>query len=141
MTKVNRQKSNSTSESPLYHISFQRLAELNRSAANLVATRLTRSCPSKKTPIRKLADPQKLIDEISDHCANDESFIQSEMSLQEIVFRSLLIRRNRPTSLRELHHELTERWSTPTKPINMPEEMLYKILNTDTYYGLAQVSS
>ena len=140
MTVVDQQASQAIGDSPLYHISFQRLAELKRSATDLVATRLGRSCPSRKKPVRKLTDPQKLIDEIAEHCAKEEGFIRPEMSLQEIVFRTLLLRRNQPTSLHDLHYELTERWATPTRPINVPEEGLRQILDADTYYGLVQLS-
>ena len=61
------------------------------------------------------------------------------MPLQEIIFRILLTRRNQPTSLRDLHYQLTERWATPVKPMNISQEGLRRILEADMYYGFALV--
>jgi hypothetical protein len=63
------------------------------------------------------------------------------MPIQEIVFRILLSRRNAPTPLHELHYELTERWATPMRPINISEAGLGRILDADTYYGFAQIAA
>jgi len=60
------------------------------------------------------------------------------MPLMEIVFRILLSRRNEPTSLTDLHYELTERWATPVRPINVSEKGLQRVLDNDNYYGFAQ---
>ena len=63
------------------------------------------------------------------------------MPIQEIVFRLLLTRRNTPTLLSDLHYELTEKWSTPVRPINITENGLARILNSDTYYGFVRLES
>ena len=122
-----------------FFISFDRLAVLKRSAIVLIAQRRVPSCPSLQGPDHELTDPQKLVNEIAQHFDDEEGFIKSEMSIQEIVFRHLLSRRNRPTLLTDLHHELTERWSTPLRPISMTEEGLRRVLEADTYYGFAEV--
>ena len=80
----------------------------------------------------------KLVNEIARFSKNDKSFIQTEMPIQEIVFRILLARRNAPTLLSDLHYELTEKWATPVRPINISEETLGNILDSDTYYGFAR---
>ena len=126
-------------ETPVYFVSFERLAALNRSPIVLIAGRRMPSCPSFQQPDHELSDPQALVDEIAQHCAEEEGFIQSSMTIQEIVFRTILARRNSPTSLTELHHELTERWSTPIRPINITEERLQRVLDTDDFYGFARV--
>lgn len=129
-------------ETPLvYQISFDRIAELNRSAIAIVADRRPQMAPSRKNPDFELTDAQKLIDEIASYCADDENFIRTEMPIQEIVFRLLLTRRNTPTLLSDLHYELTEKWSTPVRPINITEQGLVRILDSDTYYGFARVES
>jgi hypothetical protein len=79
------------------------------------------------------------VGEIADHFDDAEGFITSEMAVQEIVFRTLLTRRNAPTLLSDLHYELTERWSTPVRPINITEEGLRGIMESDNYYGFATV--
>ena len=126
-------------ESPLYSISFDRLVELKRSAVVLIAQRRVPTCPSLDTPTHELADPQALVEEIAEHCEDEEGFIKTEMSIQEIAFRLLLSRRNRPMSLADLHHELTETWSTPANPVSVSREGLRRVLEADTYYGFARV--
>ncbi len=127
-------------ESRLYRISFERLAELKRSAVLLLAERRPPSCPSLQRPDQELSDPQELVDEIAQYCGDEEGFIHINMAIQEIVFRTLLTLRNRPTSLHDLHYELTERWSTPIRPINVTEDGLRRILEADYYYGFASIS-
>ena len=110
-----------------YRVSFVRLAELRRSPVAIMAPRRPSSCPSWQVPDHQLTDPQMLVDEIADHCAEEDGYIRTEMPVQEIVFRALLTRHNEPTLLRDLHYELTERWSTPVRPITLTE------------YGLARI--
>ena len=125
-------------EPPDYYISFPRLEELKRSAVMLVAARRVDSCPSMSRPLSELTDARALINEIAQHYQEDEDFISTDMPLMEIVFRILLSRRNKPTSLTDLHYELNERWATPIRPINVSETGLQKILDGDNYYGFAR---
>ena len=104
----------------------------------MVAARLTASSPSKTKAISELGNVKSLIREISQNSKNDSSFIRSDMPVQEIVFRTLLARNNRPMSLTDLHYELTDRWATPIRPIVITEERLLRILDNDTYYGFAR---
>ena len=125
-------------ENPLFLISVDRLAKLERSPVHLVAGRLVTASPSKSKAIGELGDVKSLIREISQNYKNDGSFIRSDMPVQEIVFRTLLSRNNRPMSLADLHYELTEKWATPIRPIVITEERLLRILDNDTYYGFAR---
>ena len=125
-------------ESPLFLISVDRLAKLERSPVHLVAGRLAAASPSKSKSIGELGDVKSLIREISQNYKNDASFIRSDMPVQEIVFRTLLARNNRPMSLADLHYELTEKWATPIRPIVITEERLLRILDNDSYYGFAR---
>ena len=127
-------------EEYFYIISFDRLEELNRSALQLVAERRGPSYPSRDKPDHELTKVQAMIDEIAEHYTEDEDFIRTEMPIQEIVFRILLTRRNQPTPLRDLHYELTERWATPVRPINVSELGLRRILDADTHYGFARAA-
>ena len=124
-------------EPPKYYISFRRLEELNRSPVVLVAARRVEDCPSMIMSPSELTNPQELVNEISEYYQTDEEFIRTDMPLMEIVFRTLLSRKNQPISLLDLHYELTERWATPIRPINVTEDGLQKILEGDNYYGFA----
>lgn len=63
------------------------------------------------------------------------------MPIQEIVFRTMLARRNEPIPLVELHRALTERWSTPVRPIHVSQKSLGRILDSDDYYGFARAGA
>lgn len=125
-------------ENPMFLISLDRLAKLERSPVHLVAGRLASTSPSKSKPIHEMGEVKGLIREISQNYKNDPNFIRSDMPLQEIIFRTLLARNNRPMSLADLHYELTERWATPIRPIVITEERLLRILDSDSYYGFAR---
>jgi hypothetical protein len=133
------EKTPQAAESPMYQVSFERLAQLKRSAVQLIAARRPPSCPSRGNPDHELSDPQELVSEIADYCAGEEGFIRSELPVQEMIFRVLLTRSNEPTALRDLHYEVTERWSTPIRPINLTEKGLGRILDADTYYGFSKL--
>ena len=125
-------------ENPMFLISIDRLNQLERSPVHLVAGRLASTSPSKSKPINELGDVKGLIREIAQNYKNDPEFIRSNMPVQEIIFRTLLARGNRPMSLSDLHYELTERWATPVRPIVITEERLLRILDSDSYYGFAR---
>jgi len=74
------------------------------------------------------------IREIARCCSKKEGFITTEMPLLEIAFRTLLALRNRPISLGDLHHQVTEEWATPSNPKSISVEGLKGILARDTFY-------
>jgi hypothetical protein len=121
--------------SPKYFISFERLAQLGRSPIHVLASRRGPSAPSRLKPDNELDNPAELVEEIAEFSVKDPDYIRSGLPLQEIVFRILLGRHNQPTPLQELHYELTERWSTPMRPINITEDGLGRILDSDIFYG------
>ncbi len=125
-------------ENPMFLISIDRLNQLERSPVHLIAGRLASTSPSKSKPINEMGEVKGLIREIAQNYKNDPNFIRSDMPVQEIIFRTLLARSNRPMSLSVLHYELTERWATPIRPIVITEERLLRILDSDTYYGFAR---
>lgn len=122
-----------------YQISLERLSELNRSPAPLLLARLNTACPSYgKTPANA-ADPVRLMAEIRRHCKDDADFIAQSMPLQEIVFRTLLLNGDEPMTLGQLHQELTERWSSPLRPITVTLSGLARILDSDLFYGFESI--
>ena len=130
---------NSKSAGPEYRFSLERLEELNRSPIQLLLARLSTACPSfGKTPA-EIADASDLVKEIRTHCAGDTEFIQFSMPLQEIVFRTLLLQGGEPMQLSELHAELTEKWSSPIRPITLTVGGLARVLDNDVFYGFAAI--
>ncbi len=118
-----------------YRFSVERLVELNRSPVSLLLARLNRTCPSYGKGAAEVDDPARLIEEIRANCADDADYILQAMPLQEIVFRTLLLAEDHTLTLQELHHELTERWSSPIRPITVTVAGLARILDNDVFYG------
>ena len=123
-----------------YRFSLDRLGELSRSAVPLLAARLNSSCPSFGLAAPDIGDPGALIAEINSHCADDPDFIRQSMPLQEIVFRTLLLAEDQTSTLGDLHYELTERWSSPIRPISVTLAGLARILDSDEFYGFEMIS-
>ena len=121
-----------------FQISLARMEQLNRSALHLIGGRLTPNCPSYGKPVHEL-DASQMIREIQEFHADAEGFIRYDMPVKEIVFRTLLAQGNQPMEISDLHRELTGRWSNALRPISIDESMLRRVLDTDTYYGFAQV--
>ena len=138
MTIPNPEAPQQEEETPLYRISFARLDELNRSSITLLAARRSPLSPSMLKEDHELDNPQELLDEIADYYGDEGEFINSNMPIQEIIFRTMLARRNEPISLTDLHRELTERWATPVRPIHISPRNLERILDSDDYYGFAR---
>ena len=124
--------------SPTYYISFDRVASFGRSAVAVLAARRAPMSPSMVQADHELDDPQALVDEIAEFGPQEEDFIRSDMPIKEIVFRILLAHGNRPTPLQEIHEELTGKWSTSIRPINVTESSLARILDQDNYYGFSR---
>ena len=135
MTMPHSDLSPQNGNSTKYFISFERLTQLGRSPIHVLASRRGPSAPSRLKPDNELDNPAALVEEIAEFSVMEPNYIRSGLPLQEIIFRILLGRRNQPTPLQYLHQELTERWSTPIRPINITEEGLERILNGDTFYG------
>ena len=121
-----------------YQVSLPRLEQLRRSAVHLISGRLTPACPSYGRPLQEM-EAGELIRELQAFHADEEDFIRYDMPIKEIVFRTLMTKGNQPMTLADLHHELTGRWSNALRPISIDESMLWRVLETDTYYGFAQV--
>ena len=123
-----------------YRFSLDRLGELNRSPVPLLAARLTSACPSYGKAAADRTDPNALIAEIQSHCADDSDFIRQSMPLQEIVFRTLLLAEDQTMTLGDIHRELTERWSSPIRPISVTVAGLARILDSDVFYGFDHIA-
>ena len=123
-----------------YRFSLDRLGELNRSPIPLLLARLNRTCPSYGKAAAEMDNPIALLAEIRSNCADDTDYIRQSMPLQEIVFRTLLLAEDQTLTLRELHYELTERWSSPIRPITVTVAGLSRILDSDTFYGFEMVA-
>lgn len=132
--------SSSRMEGLEYRFNLDRLDELNRSPWPLLLARMNRECPSYRKTSAEVGGPTALIAEIQAHCADDPDYIRQSMPLQEIVFRTLLLSDDQTMTLGELHREITERWSSPIRPITVTVPGLARILDSDVFYGFDLMS-
>ena len=125
-------------QSEYYHIDIDRIKQLKRSPIAIIAARRGASCPSLLESNQESLDPTKIMAEIAKYCAKEPDYIRNDMPIQEMIFRILLLRNNKPTSLEDLHSDVTETWANPTRPINISLQGLSRILTSDSYYGFSQ---
>ena len=124
-------------QSQYYHVNIDRIKGLNRSPIAIIAARRGPSCPSLLESNQDSLNPTKIMAEIAKYCADEPGYIRNDMPIQEMIFRILLLRNNKPTSLEDLHSDLTETWANPTRPINISLAGLRRILMADDYYGFS----
>ena len=125
-------------EPQYYYIDIDRINQLNRSPIAIIAARRGPSCPSLLEPNQESLDPKTLMTEIAKYCTDEPDYIRNDMPIQEMIFRIILLRNNKPTLLEDLHTDLTEKWANPTRPLNISLSGLNRILLSDKYYGFSQ---
>ena len=77
---------------------------------------------------------------IAQHCSKTPDFIHPEMPLMEAIFRLLLANRNRPLNTEEIYEKLRERWVDPVNPRIPSEVGIYRLLSSDTFYGIRELN-
>ena len=125
-------------EPQYYHVDIDRINQLNRSPIAIIAARRGPSCPSLLEANQESLDPKTLMTEIAKYCTDEPDYIRNDMPIQEMIFRIILLRNNKPTLLEDLHRDLTEKWANPTRPLNISLSGLNRILLSDKYYGFSQ---
>jgi hypothetical protein len=122
-------------------IDLEKCRLLGRSPEVMLAQRCCAECQASLDRTAELPRAETQLREIARCCSKKEDFITTEMPLLEIAFRTLLTLRNRPISLRDLHHQVTEEWATPSNPKSISVEGFKNILLRDTYYCFALSST
>lgn len=117
-----------------YQISIERSEYLQRSLQQIILDRMCTKCSSQFESEGSVYKVKKQIQTVAKCCAKSEDFIQAEFPLQDILFRTLLTKSNRPMSLMDLHRVITEQWATPVRPMNISIEDLKRILDSDIYF-------
>jgi len=79
-----------------------------------------------------------LLSTIKDCCSKAPGFITGELPILESVFRLFLANGNQPLDLEELSKQLGERRGGDTYRTSV--EILSRLLSSDQYYGLRQVT-
>ena len=126
---------------PSYVVDPSKADALNRSLAVLLASRRCADCLEQLEGQGGNMSAEEHIRHIAECCSQQEGFIQPEMPMQEIVFRTLLAGGNKPATLSYLHNEVTETWYTPMNPRSLSVDNVKRVLDGDNYYGFARVET
>lgn len=129
----------SATTSPSYVIDPARCADVGRSMEDMLLARRCPKCQEEVMSDPSLRGVDAQVQGIVECCGGQEGYIRPEMPLQEIAFRVIVSRGNKPIGLAELHDVVAEQWATPTSPKNISPEGMRRILNRDRYYCFREV--
>ena len=126
-----------------FKVDSDRLAAQGRSLQLLLLHRRCASCWGTlvQEPAQGLKiEAAKHLEQIAHHCSATPDFIHPALPIMEAVFRVLLSNGNEPMTLESIYETLWERWSDSTNPRTPTPEKLYRLLTSDTFYGIILVS-
>ena len=81
-------------------------------------------------------DNQSFFDVVASKCEKEKEFLDSELPILELIFRILLLKKNNPTKIKELHRVIADELATPYRPMTVSMEQLMSQINHDSYYSL-----
>ena len=126
-----------------FHIDKEWVAAKGRSLQILLLHRRCASCWGGflQEPDGGLGiDAAKHMKQIAKHCSITPDFVHPEMPLMEAIFRLLLAKGNQPMTTEEIYEELKERWVDLVNPRTPSTEGLYRLLSSDTFYGIRELN-
>ena len=85
------------------------------------------------------ADPEDLINEVADRCADDAEFLLPDTPMKDAIFRVLLQNRNEPMDAPEISAVLTEKWEMTPFPRDTSPTVIQRLLDNSAYYCVAPV--
>jgi len=109
--------------------------QYNRSFSTLAEGSLCPKC--RERLVGKVTPVEELLTNIRDCCSKNPDFITPETPILESVFRLFLANGNQPLDLEELERQLKERRGDDFR---ISVEVLSRLLSSDQYYGLSEVS-
>ncbi len=120
---------------PKYYIDESWYERTGRSLQHLIESRLSGTGAAEQQPTKR---PKKKTAVTMAQLAKIEGFVSPELPLLEAIFRLLLIHENKPMDVEQLSQELAERGIGIRDARLVNPETLIRLLDNDTYYGLAR---
>ena len=124
-----------------FSVSAERLTARGRSLQMLLLDRRCTSCwgtllqsPDGGRNVKAAEHMRR----IAKQCSTTPDFIHPDMPLAEAIFRILLANGNKPMTTEDIYLALDERWVDPINPRIPTVEGVYRILSTDTFYGIVK---
>jgi len=110
----------------------------NRSFSAMAQSSLCPKCHERLKTSEGEIPAADLLSTIKDCCSKAPGFITGELPILESVFRLFLANGNQPFDLEELSKQLGERRGGDTYRTSV--EIISRLLSSDQYYGLRQVT-
>ena len=111
----------------------------NRSISALTENYLCSKCAKQFNVKGKETSPDALISTIQNCCSHSPDFISSKLPVLECIFRLYLSNGNHPLAIEELADELSR--SRGGDAYRSSPETLRRVLKSDRYYGLQEISN
>ena len=113
--------------------------ENNRSISTLINNYLCSKCAKQLDVKGKKITPESLISTIQNCCSHSPDFINNKLPILECIFRLYLSNGNHPLAIEELVDQLSQSRGGDT--YRSSPETLLRILKSDRYYGLQEISN
>jgi len=113
--------------------------ENNRSISALIENYLCPKCAEQLNDKGKENSPEALISTIQNCCSHSPDFINNKLPILECIFRLYLSNGNHPLAIEELVDQLSQSRGGDT--YRSAPETLIRILRSDRYYGLQEISN
>jgi len=111
----------------------------NRSISALIESHLCSKCAKQLDDKGKDISPESLISNIQNCCSHSPDFINNKLPIFECIFRLYLSNGNNPLTVEELVEQLSQSRGGDT--YRSSPETLLRILKSDRYYGLQEISN
>ena len=124
-----------------FFISQERLAHAGRSLQLLLLQRRCSTCWGTLVKDSKGAwkiPVKEHLKQIAKQCSKMPEYIHADMPLAEAVFRVLLSNGTKPMVMEKIYAALEDRWVDPINPRIPTSEGVYRMMGTDTFYGITE---
>ena len=132
---MDKEDTSTNQGSPRWFIDLDWCQQSNRSFSALAQGCL---CPKCQERLKGETSAADLLVTTKDCCSKAPNFITGELPILESIFRLFLTNGNQPLDLEEIGKQLSEWRGGDTYRTSV--EMLSRLLSSDQYYGLRQIS-
>ena len=133
-----KEKISTDQPKPRWFIDLDWFQQNNRSISALAQDYLCAKCRKQLRAEEKELTEAEFLSTIKDCCSHAPEFITGQSPILESIFRFFLANGNQPLTLEELGNQLSEQRGGDTSRTS--EEILFRLLESDQYYGLRPVS-
>ena len=126
---------------PRYVVSSEVAVARGRSLALLMATRRCYTCQQADEEEPSLSsDADLFLERIVEHCGQTSDYLLPDIPLKEAIFRTILARRNEPTTPEEISQLFSEQWAMAPYPREVSPGVIQRLLDHSESYCIVKVA-